>query len=123
MEFIRVEVREITSRDLPPVILPKVSGHRRVYVQAEGGKRYMLNIMCIGDIVDGVTYGAVDFAMSNTGGPEKYFESLTPEFMRIARERGLDQEPVAFIAIIDPVGPKLVKVLDRQNEQLKTFSF
>ena len=110
MEFIRVEVRKIKDGELPPLILPKVSGHRRVYVHTDHGIHYLMNIMAVGDKADGITYGEADFQMS-IHTPEKYFRPITPVFMRIAKERGVDQKVIAFLAIIDPSGPKLAKIV------------
>ncbi len=113
MEFIRVEVRPIEDGELPPVILPKAGGHRRIYVHVDKGQRFLLNIMVIGDTADGIAYGKADFQMSLEGGPEKYFKHLTPKFIEIARDRFLseDADRIVFVAVINPVGPELRTVI------------
>jgi len=109
MDFIRVEVRTITNKDLPPVIFPKVAGHRRVYAVLDQGTKFMINVMCCGDQCDGVTYGEADGLISEVG-PERYFRELTPDFITIARTRGVMTMPVAFTGRLDPAGPWLTEL-------------
>ena len=109
MDFIRVEVSIITNKSLPPVIFPKVSGHRRVYAVQDQGTKFMINVMAIGDRCDGVTFGEVDGLISETS-PESYLSPITPDFVRIARERGVMSMPVAFVGVINPLGPQIVEI-------------
>ena len=121
MEFIRVEVKKIEKEDLPPFILPRTGGHRRVYTYTEFGIHYLMNVMCIGDTTPSVAYGEADFQITNQK-PEIYFEKLSPIFLSTALDRwkdDLDANSVAFLGVIDPKGDHPlteVNIIDRQHE-------
>ncbi len=114
MEIVRVEIREIADGEIPPIIMPRVGGHRRVYTEKYNDVWHLINIMAIGGSSDGMTYGIIDLAMFEQT-PEKYFYPLTMKFLKEGCRRLREEMTilVAFLCVVDPAGPQLIRIIER----------